>query len=131
MRESHQTSEGEYCAVDAIAGSDCLNFMAYTLVEAVADIETRLGPYDAAKNSWRYGTLTKMRVEHSPFTATPLRYFFDRVYEGEGSKRTVFLQWDMPNFKTLYEASAGSIVRMIADLTDPTSMYLSIDTGVD
>ena len=72
-----------------------------------------------------------MRVEHQPFTATPLRHYFDRVYEGEGSKRTVMLFFDAPNFKTLYDASAGPIVRMIADFTDPTSMYLSIDTGID
>jgi acyl-homoserine lactone acylase PvdQ len=105
--------------------------MAYTLIEAVTNIEAKLGSFDSAKNNWRYGTLTKMRVEHQPFTATPLRHYFDRVHEGEGSKRTVMLFYDVPNFKELYDGSAGPIVRFIADFTDPTSMYLSIDTGID
>lgn len=105
--------------------------MAYTLIEAVANIEAKLGSFDPAKNNWRYGTLTKMRVEHQPFSATPLRYYFDRVHEGEGSKRTVMLFYDIPHIKELYDGSAGPIVRFIADFTDPTSMYISIDTGID
>jgi acyl-homoserine lactone acylase PvdQ len=64
MREYGKSTHAEYCAVNEIAGDDCLNFMMYTLVKAVEDVEARLGPYDAAKNNWRYGNLAKVRIEH-------------------------------------------------------------------
>ena len=105
--------------------------MAYTLIEAVSDLEKRLGVYEPAKNNWRYGTLTKIRYDHQPFSGTALRRFFDRVVEGEGSRRTVNMFFDFPHFKNLYEAQAGPIVRMIVDFTDHTSMYISADSGVD
>jgi len=51
--------------------------MAYTLVKAIEDIESRLGKYDAKLNNWRYGLLAKMKLVHQPFSATPLRSFFE------------------------------------------------------
>lgn len=42
-RETGQTTVAEYCAVNELEGSDCLNFMAYTLVKGLGDIESRLG----------------------------------------------------------------------------------------
>jgi len=121
----------EYCAVNELEGRDCLNFMAYALVKGLGDIESRLGQYDKEKNNWRYGSLTYMRYEHNPFTATPLRRFFDFTTEGVGSKRSVNIAYDAPSLKDRYEASGGSIQRFIADFTDHTSVYLTMDTGVD
>lgn len=64
MRDTGVSTHAEYCAVNEIPGDDCLNFMVYTLVKGIEDIEARLGPFDAAANNWRYGKLTYMRVEH-------------------------------------------------------------------
>ena len=41
------------------------------------------------------------------------------------------LFFDMPQFKELYDASAGPIVRIIIDFADHTSIYISADSGVD
>ena len=94
MRSSNIATEAEYCAVNDIKGSNCLNFMAYTLVKAIEDIESRLGKYDAKANNWRYGLLTKMILVHQPFSATPLRSFFEITQEGEGNIRTNLLFFD-------------------------------------
>ena len=64
MRESGETTKAEYCAVNEIPGDDCLNFMAYTLIKGIEDIEGRLGQYDKATNNWRYGTFATVRLEH-------------------------------------------------------------------
>ena len=130
-RESGLTTEAEYCEVSELQGSDCLNFMVYTLVKSLEDIESRLGQYDESKNNCRYGLLTYVRYEHNPFTSTPLRRFFDYTTEGYGSKRTVNIQFDAPTMKERYESSGGSIQRFIADFTDHTSLYVTMDTGVD
>ena len=82
MRSSNLATEAEYCAVNDIKGSNCLNFMAYTLVKAIEDIESRLGKYDAKANNWRYGLLATIKISHQPFSATPLRSFFEISQEG-------------------------------------------------
>jgi hypothetical protein len=51
--------------------------MAFTLVKAIEDIESRLGKYDDKLNNWRYGLLAKIKLVHQPFSATPLRSFFE------------------------------------------------------
>jgi len=130
-RTSGEGTRAEYCALNEIPGDDCLNFMVYTLVKGMEDIEGRLGPYNAGTNNWRYGLFATMRLEHQPFTTTPLRRFFDKTYEGRGSKRTVNLFFDVPYIKDRYEANAGSIVRFIADFNDHTSIYVSNDCGDD
>jgi len=94
MRDTGVSTHAEYCAVNEIPGDDCLNFMVYTLVKGIEDVEARLGPFDAAANNWRYGLLAKMRLEHQPFSATPLKKWTDRVIEGKGNKRTVNLFFD-------------------------------------
>jgi hypothetical protein len=53
-----------------------------------------------------------MRIEHQPFSMTPLGRFFDHTVEGKGNKRTLNLFWDMPNIKDRYESNAGPVVRM-------------------
>lgn len=112
MRESGESTHAEYCAVNEIAGDDCLNFMVYTLVKGIEDVEVRKGHYDAATNNWKYGTFATMKLEHQPFSQTPLKYWFDRTVEGKGNKRTVNLFWDMPNLKERYESNAGPVCRM-------------------
>lgn len=37
----------------------------------------------------------------------------------------------MPNLKERYECAAGPVVRMIADFTDHTSVYMTADFGID
>lgn len=64
MRTTGETTRAEYCAVNEIPGDDCLNFMVYTFIKGVEDIEGRLGPFDAGQNNWRYGLLTHTRYEH-------------------------------------------------------------------
>lgn len=131
MRDSGERTEAEYCAVHEVAGSDCLNFMLYTFVKGIENIEVRLGTYDFKRNNWRYGSLASMRLEHQPLSATPLGKYFDRMVEGKGNKRTVNLFWDLPFMKPWYEATAGPTVRMTSDFTDHTSVYLTADFGID
>ena len=131
MKESGTSTHAEYCAVNELPGDDCLNFMVYTLVKAVEDIESRLGTLDFQTNNWRFGKLNNIRKEHSPLTETPLRYFFDDTQEGQGNRRTVNLNHDLPTQKERYEGSGGPIFRMISDYTDPTSVYVTPDNGVD
>ena len=64
MRDSGERTEAEYCAVHEVAGSDCLNFMMYTFVKGIENIEVRLGTYDFKRNNWSYGSLPSMRLEH-------------------------------------------------------------------
>ena len=118
MRDSGERTEAEYCAVNELPGSDCLNFMMYTLIKGIEDIERRLGPYDEGKNTWRYGSLTTVRFEHQPFSETLLRSLFDDTVEGQGNRRTANLFFDLPNIKERYEGMAGPIFRFVADFAD-------------
>ena len=85
--------------------------MAYTLIKAVQDIESRLGQYNPDQDNWRYGSLAKIKISHQPFSATPLAKFFEINREGEGSKRTPFLFFEVPITFDRYVATGGSIVR--------------------
>jgi len=89
MRETGVSPHAEYCAVNEIPGDDCLNFMVYTLIKGIEDLEALKGPFDAVVNNWRYGKLMTVRKEHVPFSETPLRRFFDDTQEGFGNRRTV------------------------------------------
>ena len=82
MRNSNTSTEEEFCALNEIPGKNCLNFMTYTLVQALEDVESRLGPFNPQKNNWRYGSLATVKISHQPFSATPLRSFFEIKLEG-------------------------------------------------
>lgn len=60
-----------------------------------------------------------------------LKSFFEMEVEGEGNKRTINLFFEIPVEMPRYESSGGAIIRQIVDFTDPTSFYISVDTGMD
>jgi len=53
-----------YCAVNEIVGDNCSNFMVYTFIKGIEDIEVRFGKFNESTNNWRYGHLTTTRYEH-------------------------------------------------------------------
>ena len=111
------------------ADNNCQEFMVYTLAKAIEDIEDRLGPYDA--HNWRLGALTKVRYEHS-FSSTPLRSFFEEWREHSGNNRTPQMYWHLSHSELpRYTVQAGSIFRMINDMSDPDASYFSMDVEVD
>ena len=48
-------------------------------------------------------------------SATPLRSYFEIEQEGQGSKRTVNLFFEIPVELARYESNGGAIIRYIAD----------------
>ena len=82
-----------YCLVYELASDNtCQEFLAYTLAKALEDMEQRLGPYSPDANNWRLGNLVKVRWEHSPFSETPLRGFFEEWRDHNGNRRTPTMQ---------------------------------------
>ena len=122
-----------YCLVYELASDNtCQEFLAYTLAKALEDMELRLGPYSPATNNWRLGNLVKVRWEHSPFSETPLRGFFEEWRDHNGNRRTPTMQMHFyQSAGKKYMVQAGAVFKMVVDMNEPTSAWFTMDVETD
>ena len=93
---------------------------------------SQLGKFNQAQNNWRLGASQFTRYMHSPLSEVPvIRHFFDHITEYPGNKRT-------PNVAVVFrnapkhlenQVMAGSVFRMISDLSDNGLIHLVMDIG--
>ena len=120
----------DYCFVlELESKNSCQEMMAYTLMKAIDDLESRLGPYTG--NNWRQGDLFKVRYEHQ-FSETPMRSQFEEVRSHDGNGRTPQMHmWFYHQEGELYQAHSGQIFRMIQDMSDQEFALYAQDVEID
>ena len=122
-----------YCLVYELgADNTCQEFVAYTLAKAIQDLELRLGPYQQHDNNWRLGNLVKVRLEHSPFSETPLRSLFEEWRDHNGNRRTPTMQMHFyQSAGKKFMVQAGAVFKMVVDMNEPTSAFFAMDVETD
>lgn len=108
--------------------------MAYTLKKALDLCESRMGPFNPAKNNWRYGYLTKVTYDHSPFSNVPiLRHVFGFETEYAGNRRTPNVALNFYNSKEekMFKFNNGAVFRMVIDLSDEGKLDVVMDVGIE
>lgn len=127
---THPQTKHDFCQVTELGPENtCQEMMAYTLLKAVEDLTTRLGPYNSSK--WAMKKLKKVRYEH-PLGTTPLRDYFEELRLEDGGKRTPKMQRSSHHDENdAFVVSWGSTFRSLFDLSEPTSAYFSIDSELN
>jgi acyl-homoserine lactone acylase PvdQ len=71
-------SKDEVCQLEHFNfDNTCQEFMAFTFLTALKDIEGRRGEYSSEARNWEYGKVATTRLIHVPFSKTPLKFLFE------------------------------------------------------
>ena len=84
-----------------------------------------------SESHWEWGKLHTLEHQHTPFTYTPLKYFFHRSRPADGTWRTLQMMGSLASTATREDFSSysGGNFRMIVDLAVNTVENV-LDTGV-
>jgi len=124
----------DYCEFESgrpdFADKSCQSFLAFTLEEAIRDLQFRMG---RSPTRWRYDRLTKVTYAHAPFSGIPLlKKIYGKVDSIAGSKHTLRMSFFMHHNEKNgpYNAFAGSVMRMIVDVANDDYIQIAMDVGV-
>ena len=83
------SSQWEVCQLTSfLSPNTCQEFMAFTLDQALLNLEKRFGPFQT--HGWQYQSLVTMKYRHKPFGQIPvLNYFFSEETPQTGNQRTI------------------------------------------
>ena len=125
------TARWLHCLADSVARCAAQR-TAVEQLGALEDMEQRLGQYSPDTNNWRLGNLVKVRWEHSPFSETPLRGFFEEWRDHNGNRRTPTMQMHFyQSAGKKYMVQAGAVFKMVVDMNEPTSAWFTMDVETD
>ena len=103
----------------------CINVILVSLQNTVSQLEATLGENI---DNWKWSYLSKKILIHSPFSRTPLRFFFEKTGIYGGNRRTVNVAVTSiinENFNSFHSAN----MRFLTDLDPDSNPLFILDSG--
>ncbi|KAL4453701.1 hypothetical protein ABPG74_009597 [Tetrahymena malaccensis] len=127
VKDKTKEYKKSYCMIkETNPEGDCIKNLVLAFDQAFQHLTEK---YGEDVNNWQWGLVHRHRFDHKPFSQTPLKYFFEREYIGEGNRRTINVG-GVNHLPDKWDSWYSANYRQVIDMSEKNDSYFVLDTGI-